>query len=126
MEWLELNIDTSHAGLDAVTDMLEQQGVTGQRRRPVPQAGDDRHGHTGHAQCDRQQGEHPLTRRARTQHQPGQRCHQEGLHAGHEDAAMRGRRQFEARVGQHQKQQPAHQGQRPPAQVAPGACRQLQ
>ena len=29
MEWLELNIDTSHAGLDAVTDMLEQQGVTG-------------------------------------------------------------------------------------------------
>ena len=29
MEWLELKIDTSHAGLDAVTDMLEQQGVTG-------------------------------------------------------------------------------------------------
>ena len=29
MDWLELNIDTSHAGLDAVTDMLEQQGVTG-------------------------------------------------------------------------------------------------
>ena len=29
MEWLELNIDTSHAGLGAVTDMLEQQGVTG-------------------------------------------------------------------------------------------------
>ena len=31
MEWLELKIDTSHAGLDAVTDMLEQQGVTGVR-----------------------------------------------------------------------------------------------
>ena len=29
MDWLELRIDTSHAGLDAVTDMLEQQGVTG-------------------------------------------------------------------------------------------------
>lgn len=29
MEWLELKIDTSHAGLDAVTEMLEQQGVTG-------------------------------------------------------------------------------------------------
>ena len=29
MEWLELKIDTSHAVLDAVTDMLEQQGVTG-------------------------------------------------------------------------------------------------
>lgn len=29
MEWLELKIDTSHAGLDAVTDMLEHQGVTG-------------------------------------------------------------------------------------------------
>ena len=25
MEWLELNIDTSHAGLDAVTDMLERE-----------------------------------------------------------------------------------------------------
>lgn len=29
MDWLELKIDTSHAGLDAVTDMLEQQGITG-------------------------------------------------------------------------------------------------
>ena len=29
MDWLELKIDTSHAGLHAVTDMLEQQGVTG-------------------------------------------------------------------------------------------------
>ena len=29
MDWLELKIDTSHAGLDAVPDMLEQQGVTG-------------------------------------------------------------------------------------------------
>ena len=29
MEWLELKIDTSHAGLDAGTVMLEQQGVTG-------------------------------------------------------------------------------------------------
>lgn len=29
MDWLELKIDTSHADLDAVTDMLEQQGVTG-------------------------------------------------------------------------------------------------
>ena len=29
MEWLELKIDTSPSGLDAVTDMLEQQGVTG-------------------------------------------------------------------------------------------------
>ena len=29
MDWLELRIDTRHAGLDAVTDMLEQQGVTG-------------------------------------------------------------------------------------------------
>lgn len=29
MDWLELKIDTSHVGLDAVTDMLEQQGVTG-------------------------------------------------------------------------------------------------
>ena len=29
MDWLELRIDTSHAGLDVVTDMLEQQGVTG-------------------------------------------------------------------------------------------------
>ena len=29
MDWLDLKIDTSHAGLDAVTDMLEQQGVTG-------------------------------------------------------------------------------------------------
>ena len=29
MDWLELKIDTRHAGLDAVTDMLEQQGVTG-------------------------------------------------------------------------------------------------
>ena len=29
MDWLELKIDTSHAGLDAVTDMLEQQGGTG-------------------------------------------------------------------------------------------------
>ena len=29
MDWLELKNDTSHAGLDAVTDMLEQQGVTG-------------------------------------------------------------------------------------------------
>ena len=29
MDWLEIKIDTSHAGLDAVTDMLEQQGVTG-------------------------------------------------------------------------------------------------
>ena len=29
MDWLELKIDTSHAGLDAVTDLLEQQGVTG-------------------------------------------------------------------------------------------------
>ena len=29
MDWLELKIDTSHAGLDAVTDMLEQQGVIG-------------------------------------------------------------------------------------------------
>ena len=29
MDWLELKIDTSHAGLDAVTYMLEQQGVTG-------------------------------------------------------------------------------------------------
>ena len=29
MDWLELKIDTSHAGVDAVTDMLEQQGVTG-------------------------------------------------------------------------------------------------
>ena len=29
MDWLELKIDTSHAGLDAVKDMLEQQGVTG-------------------------------------------------------------------------------------------------
>lgn len=29
MDWLELKIDTSHAGLDAVTNMLEQQGVTG-------------------------------------------------------------------------------------------------
>ena len=29
MDWLELKIDMSHAGLDAVTDMLEQQGVTG-------------------------------------------------------------------------------------------------
>ena len=29
MDWLELRIDTSHAGLDAVTELLEQQGVTG-------------------------------------------------------------------------------------------------
>ena len=29
MDWLELKIDTSHAGLDAVMEMLEQQGVTG-------------------------------------------------------------------------------------------------
>ena len=29
MDWLELKIDTSHVGLDAVTEMLEQQGVTG-------------------------------------------------------------------------------------------------
>ena len=29
MEWLELKIDTSPSGLDAVTDLLEQQGVTG-------------------------------------------------------------------------------------------------
>ena len=29
MDWLELKIDTSHAGLDAVTEMLERQGVTG-------------------------------------------------------------------------------------------------
>ena len=29
MDWLELKIDTSHAGLDAVTELLEQQGVTG-------------------------------------------------------------------------------------------------
>ncbi len=28
MDWLELRIDTSHAGLDAVTELLEQQGVT--------------------------------------------------------------------------------------------------
>ena len=28
MDWLELKIDTSHAGLDAVTELLEQQGVT--------------------------------------------------------------------------------------------------
>ena len=29
MDWLELKIDTSHAGVDAVTELLEQQGVTG-------------------------------------------------------------------------------------------------
>ena len=29
MNWLELKIDTSHAGLDAVTELLEQRGVTG-------------------------------------------------------------------------------------------------
>lgn len=29
MDWLELKIDTSHAGLDAVTELLEQQGITG-------------------------------------------------------------------------------------------------
>ena len=29
MEWLELKIDTSPSGLDAVTELLEQQGVTG-------------------------------------------------------------------------------------------------
>ncbi len=29
MDWLELRIDTSHSGLDAVTELLEQQGVTG-------------------------------------------------------------------------------------------------
>lgn len=29
MDWLELKIDTSHAGLDAVTELLAQQGVTG-------------------------------------------------------------------------------------------------
>ena len=29
MDWLELKIATSHAGLDAVTELLEQQGVTG-------------------------------------------------------------------------------------------------
>ena len=29
MDWLELKIDTSHAGLDAVTELLEQQGVIG-------------------------------------------------------------------------------------------------
>ena len=29
MEWLELKIDTSPSGLDAVTALLEQQGVTG-------------------------------------------------------------------------------------------------
>ena len=29
MEWLEMKIDTSHAGLDPVCAMLEQQGVTG-------------------------------------------------------------------------------------------------
>ena len=28
MDWLELRIDTSHAGLDAVTELLEQQGIT--------------------------------------------------------------------------------------------------
>ena len=28
MDWLELRIDTSHAGLDAVTELLERQGVT--------------------------------------------------------------------------------------------------
>ena len=29
MDWLELKIDTSPSGLDAVTELLEQQGVTG-------------------------------------------------------------------------------------------------
>ena len=29
MEWLELKIDTSPSGLDAVTALLEQQGITG-------------------------------------------------------------------------------------------------
>ena len=29
MDWLELKIDTSHAGLDAVCEMLEAQGITG-------------------------------------------------------------------------------------------------
>ena len=29
MNWLELKIDTAHAGLDALTALLEQQGVTG-------------------------------------------------------------------------------------------------
>ena len=29
MEWLEMKIDTSHAGLDPVCELLEQQGVTG-------------------------------------------------------------------------------------------------
>ena len=29
MEWLELKIDTSPSGLDAVTELLEQQGITG-------------------------------------------------------------------------------------------------
>ena len=29
MQWLELKIDTSPSGLDAVTELLEQQGVTG-------------------------------------------------------------------------------------------------
>ena len=29
MEWLELKIDTSPSGLDAVTELLERQGVTG-------------------------------------------------------------------------------------------------
>ena len=29
MNWLECRVDTAHAGLDAVTDLLEGQGVTG-------------------------------------------------------------------------------------------------
>ncbi|MBQ1459346.1 MAG: 50S ribosomal protein L11 methyltransferase, partial [Oscillospiraceae bacterium] len=29
MNWLELKIDTSPAGLDAVTELVESQGVTG-------------------------------------------------------------------------------------------------
>ena len=29
MNLMELKIDTSHAGLDAVTELLEQRGVTG-------------------------------------------------------------------------------------------------
>ena len=29
MDWLELKIDTSPAGIEAVTELLEEQGVTG-------------------------------------------------------------------------------------------------
>ena len=29
MDWLELKIDTSPAGIDPVTEMLTEQGVTG-------------------------------------------------------------------------------------------------